>query len=74
MHRYDPAVPEIVCTDPDDTPKNTLLRAYKRKSFDKSSDEARAARARYTDAMRFLVGKTPDEYFAGILPPMGDTE
>lgn len=61
-------------TDPDDTPKNTLLRAYKRKSFDKSSDEARAARARYTDAMRFLVGKTPDEYFAGILPPMGDTE
>lgn len=61
-------------TDPDDTPKNTLLRAYKRKGFDRGSAEAHAAVARYTDAMRFLVGKTPDEYFAGILSPLEENE
>ncbi len=71
---YGYRVSSMEMTDPDDTPKNTLLRACRRKSFDKNSEEAKDAVARYTAAMRFLVGKTPDEYFEGILSQMEENE
>ena len=46
--------------DPDETPKNIMLRAIKKKNFDKNSREAQAARARYEEAKRFLCGDAGD--------------
>ncbi len=59
---YDTAALEL--TDPDDTPKNTLLRAILRKSF---SDAARArAREEYEAALRFVLGSPVADYPADI--------
>ncbi len=53
-------------TDPDDTPKNTLLRAIRRKDFVPEGEEARLLRAEYEEAMRFMTGGTPESYFQGM--------
>ena len=42
--------------DPDETPKNIMLRAIRKKNFDKNSKEAKLALQKYEDAKRFLCG------------------
>jgi len=46
--------------DPDETPKNIMLRAVKKKNFTKNSKEAKAALAEYEAARRFLLGVKDD--------------
>ena len=43
--------------DPEETPKNILLRAVKRKGFNKESSEAKKLREEYLAAREFLLGK-----------------
>ncbi len=57
---YETAALEL--TDPDDTPKNTLLRAVRRPHFDPSSARAVAARARYREALRLVLGEGYEDY------------
>ena len=42
--------------DPDETPKNIMLRAIRKKNFDINSKEAKDAYKRYLDAKAFLCG------------------
>ena len=49
--------------DPDETPKNIMLRAYRKKNFDKSSKEAKAALAKYESAKKFLCGDASGMHF-----------
>ena len=42
--------------DPDETPKNVMLRAVRNKRFKKDSPEAQKKLARYLEAKRFLCG------------------
>jgi len=51
---YSTAAIELI--DPDETPKNVMLRAVKKKNFDKNSKEALAAYDKYIKAKRFLCG------------------
>lgn len=53
-HGYEVSATEL--TDPDDTPKNTLLRAYKTSSF----DEKRYSE--YLESLKFILGKNSDKY------------
>ena len=53
-------------TDPDDTPKNTLLIAVKRNDFVPASDEAKALRREYEDWVARLTGCTAENYPEGI--------
>ena len=46
--------------DPEDTPKNVMLRAIRRKNFDETSADATAKAEKYESTFRFLYGKTPD--------------
>ena len=50
----------IELTDPDDTPKNTLLRAVLRSRF--SEKEAEKAKAEYSAALRFVLGHDAEDY------------
>lgn len=50
----------IELIDPEDTPKNVLLRAIRQKTFRTDSAEAEKARSDYRDAYRFLTGKETD--------------
>ncbi|MBE6667056.1 MAG: SAM-dependent methyltransferase [Ruminococcaceae bacterium] len=43
--------------DPDETPKNIMLRAIRKKNFDKNSKEAKLAAQKYLDAKKFLCGE-----------------
>jgi SAM-dependent methyltransferase len=45
--------------DPEDTPKNVMLRAFLRPGFDPSSPEGSAARTRYEETRQFLYGAKP---------------
>ena len=54
---YDVAALELI--DPDETPKNIMLRGVKKKNFDKNGKVAMDARARYKEAYIFLTGKEP---------------
>lgn len=51
--------------DPNETPKNVMLRAIRKKSFDPSSREAQLAKERYLNAKAFLCGeeKLSDYHF-----------
>ena len=42
--------------DPDETPKNIMLRAIRKKNFDPNSHTAKAAMQRYLEAKAFLCG------------------
>lgn len=53
-------------TDPDDTPKNTLLIAVKRNDFVPASDEAKALRREYEDWVTRLTGCMAENYPEGI--------
>lgn len=50
------AVSAAELVDPDDTPKNVLLRAVRKNNFDPASREAKKAVAEYEEIKRFLVG------------------
>jgi SAM-dependent methyltransferase len=52
---YSTSTVELI--DPNDTPKNVMLRAYRKKDFDISSLEAKKALDRYLRAKRFLCGE-----------------
>lgn len=54
---YDTAALELI--DPEETPKNIMLRGIKKNSFDKNSEKARALYAEYVSTYRFLTGKEP---------------
>ncbi|MBQ7599644.1 MAG: SAM-dependent methyltransferase [Clostridia bacterium] len=47
--------------DPEETPKNTMLRAYRRKNTDFSSATQKEKADRYLETYRFLYGKYPEE-------------
>lgn len=50
------ATSTVELIDPNETPKNVMLRAFRKKSFSKDSPEARAAEERYLNAKKFLCG------------------
>lgn len=52
---YATAALELI--DPDETPKNVLLRAIKKKRFDPKGDEAKKAADEYESLKKFLLGK-----------------
>ena len=49
-------------TDPDDTPKNTLLRALLRPTFDPDGAAAKKAKEEYLAALRFVFGTDKTDY------------
>ena len=49
--------------DPDETPKNIMLRAVRKKNFDENSDAAKRAKDEYLAAKRFLCGETDKYHF-----------
>ena len=54
---YETAALELI--DPEETPKNIMLRGIKKPKFDKNSDKARVLYGEYEDIYRFLTGKAP---------------
>ena len=62
---YDTAALEL--TDPDDTPKNTLLRAVYRSDFDPNGRVAQREREAYAAALRFVFGADVADYPENIL-------
>ena len=52
-------------TDPDDTPKNTLIRAVKTRSQD--SKASLLARERYASVLEYLLGQNSEGYLDGII-------
>jgi hypothetical protein len=57
-HGYAVSVMEL--TDPDDTPKNTLIRAIKRAA------EAKNSKENYDKILSFVLGDGKDDYLKGI--------
>ncbi len=55
------ATAAIELIDPDETPKNIMLRAVKKKGFDPKSKTAAEAYDRYIKAKEFLCGKSFDK-------------
>ena len=53
MNGYDVAALELI--DPDETPKNIMLRGIKNKKFDRESKKARELLKEYADIEKFLV-------------------
>ncbi len=54
---YDTAALELI--DPEETPKNIMLRGLKKPKFDKNSDKARALYEEYREIYKFLTGRDP---------------
>ncbi len=57
---YDVAALELI--DPEETPKNIMLRAVRKKTFDFRSKDAERAKKEYLAAKKFLCGDTDKEY------------
>lgn len=53
-------------TDPENTPKNTLLRAIRRRDFDPAGKEAEGKRAAYRATLSYLLGTGADTYLEEI--------
>ena len=51
------ATSTVELIDPNETPKNVMLRAFRKKNFNENSTEARKAREKYLAAKRFLCGE-----------------
>lgn len=51
------SVDALELIDPDDTPKNILLRGIRKRGFDKSSAKAQSLREEYQKTYNFLYGK-----------------
>ena len=58
------SVSALELTDPENTPKNTLLRAVKNERMTKAETES--ARVEYEGALRFLLGDKSSEYLSEI--------
>ena len=43
----------------EDTPKNIMLRGFRRKNFNPDSEEAKGKREKYRRAYAFMYGKDP---------------
>ena len=56
---YSTAALELI--DPDETPKNVMLRAIRKKNFDPDSKEARSAYEKYIKAKMFLCNDMSDK-------------
>lgn len=56
---YDAVSLELI--DPDETPKNIMLRGVRKHSFDKCGAAALDAKRRYREAYVFLTGKEPSD-------------
>lgn len=56
-HGYDVMSLELI--DPDETPKNIMLRGVRKKNFDKNGEKALKAKLEYIAAYEFLTGKKP---------------
>ncbi len=54
---YETAALELI--DPEETPKNIMLRGIKKQNFDKNSEKAHALYAEYEKTYRFLTGREP---------------
>ncbi|MBE6541147.1 MAG: SAM-dependent methyltransferase [Ruminococcaceae bacterium] len=54
--------------DPEDTPKNVMLRAHRIKNFDPSSADAIGKKEKYDSTFKFLYGKSPAGSDAVIVP------
>ena len=54
MNGYEVSALELI--DPEETPKNIMLRALRKSNFDPASEKARRLRAEYEAAKAFLVG------------------
>ena len=52
---YDTAALELI--DPEETPKNIMLRGIRKKGFDKNSESARALMSEYESIYAFLTGE-----------------
>ena len=50
------AVCALELIDPEETPKNIMLRGIRKKNFDPSSKRAQELKAEYAEARAFLVG------------------
>ena len=57
---YSVAALELI--DPDETPKNIMLRAVKKKNFNRYSKDAQRALDEYLAARKFLLGEDTDKY------------
>ena len=55
MNGYEVAALELI--DPEETPKNIMLRAIRKKNFDPESSRAAALREEYEQARKFLLGE-----------------
>ncbi|MBQ8350908.1 MAG: SAM-dependent methyltransferase [Clostridia bacterium] len=64
MNGYDAIAAEL--TDPENTPKNTLLRAIRRPGFDASSKEGAAKREAYQKTLTYLLGDAAEHYLEEI--------
>lgn len=53
-------------TDPDDTPKNTLLRAVRDSAYCQDSPEAQAVKAEYQALLERVMGSSAEEYLKEI--------
>ena len=53
-------------TDPDDTPKNTLLRGVKRANFSPASPEGKRLAQEYEDILRLVLGEGYTTYLEEI--------
>ncbi len=62
---YAVTAPEL--TDPDDTPKNTLLRAVKRRGYNPTSAEARKLTKEYESLLAMLFGEHVQDYLKDTL-------
>jgi hypothetical protein len=52
---YETAALELI--DPEETPKNIMLRGIRKKGFDKNSDKAKRLMDEYNSIRKFLVGE-----------------
>ncbi len=57
---YSTAALELI--DPEETPKNIMLRAVRKKGFDPTSDEAKRAMEEYLGAKRLLCGENHSQF------------
>ena len=63
-HGYDVTALEL--TDPDDTPKNTLLRAILDESYDMNSEEGEKRLKEYNSSLSFVLGEDISHYLEEI--------
>ena len=54
---YDTAALELI--DPEETPKNIMLRGIRKNNFDIHSEKAEKLYAEYQNTYKFLTGKEP---------------